>query len=438
MGMNTACVVRAGGTVSCWGYWNGGSFNSPVGLAGMTGIGKVAVGYAHVCGVTTAGKVLCTGDNAQGQLGNGTTDPQVGGVEVVGLTDAKDVAASYDSSCARKTSGEVLCWGGGVTSPSAVANVAAISISGSGHTGFAAVRQNGTVTHWPSFPPWVAVNIAGMSNVSRVAVGADLYTGNPEVCGIRTDQSAICNGRNMNGLFGAGVCSDGTSEWWTPSLAHEGPATQVKTITFYHSGQSTLLQTSGKLYCSGASNSYGLGDGQQFPPAGHVTFVPVVGLLPVGSEHGQCFDGIDNDGNGKADLEDTACAEHLGTVTGAPVKSFLWDYTEGNYLSQSCNPSNSTWGSRERVFRWQAPSAGTYQFDTAGSTLNTVLAAYAGNPETSAELACNDDGPGSMNGSSSFSVTLGAGETITLVVDSQLGYDFLCQPYLTSLSIQKQ
>jgi hypothetical protein len=24
MGMNTACVVRAGGTVSCWGYWNGG------------------------------------------------------------------------------------------------------------------------------------------------------------------------------------------------------------------------------------------------------------------------------------------------------------------------------------------------------------------------------------------------------------------------------
>ena len=68
----------------------------------------------------------------------------------------------------------------------------------------------------------------------------------------------------------------------------------------------------------------------------------------------------------------------------------------------------------EGLFGWTAPADGTYCFDLTGSDYDTSLAimdAYCG-----AELGCDEDGGPSYT--SYESVTLLAGDTVTVVVDS--------------------
>jgi hypothetical protein len=141
----------------------------------------------------------------------------------------------------------------------------------------------------------------------------------------------------------------------------------------------------------------------------------VVGILPVASEDGQCYDGVDNDGDGKTDLDDSDCAQDLGSATGNSVATVSFTGVFGNYLRESCGG----YGGPEAVLTWTAPSDGTFQFDTSGSTFDTVLAAYKGNPLTSAELACNDDGATLSNGASSIQVKVITGDKLTLLVDSK-------------------
>jgi len=148
----------------------------------------------------------------------------------------------------------------------------------------------------------------------------------------------------------------------------------------------------------------------------------VVGILPVASEDGQCYDGVDNDGDGKTDLDDSDCAQDLGTTTGPAVATGSFAGVFGNYLQESCNKSEtSRYGGPEVVLTWTAPEGGTYEFDTRGSTFDTVLAVYTGNPLTSCtELACNDDDDSLSNGASAAQVQVASGEKLTLVVDSKV------------------
>jgi hypothetical protein len=141
----------------------------------------------------------------------------------------------------------------------------------------------------------------------------------------------------------------------------------------------------------------------------------------VASEDGQCFDGVDNDGNGKTDLDDPACAQDLGSATGTAVATVPFTGFFGNYLQESCNTKSGTgtYGGPEAVLVWTAPSGGTYQFDTNGSSFDTVLAAFKGNPQTTAELACNDNGAGLSGNASAIQVQVITGDKLTLVVDSK-------------------
>lgn len=78
-------------------------------------------------------------------------------------------------------------------------------------------------------------------------------------------------------------------------------------------------------------------------------------------------------------------------------------------------------GSPERVFQWTAPSAGTFDIDTAGSAFDTILYVLTACADGD-ELACNDDIDGELlNLRSTLSVTLTAGQTIVIVVDGYGG-----------------
>lgn len=70
-------------------------------------------------------------------------------------------------------------------------------------------------------------------------------------------------------------------------------------------------------------------------------------------------------------------------------------------------------GGPDREFVFTAPAAGTYTFDTRGSSLDTVLYVLGGEC-MGAELGCNDDGDGPQ---SVLAVDLADGQTVTVVVD---------------------
>ncbi|WP_437992339.1 MXAN_6577-like cysteine-rich protein [Sorangium sp. So ce145] len=90
------------------------------------------------------------------------------------------------------------------------------------------------------------------------------------------------------------------------------------------------------------------------------------------------------------------------TVTGTTADA-------ADVLRPSCGS-----GAGEVTYRFTAPAAGTYIVDTFGSSLDTALSVLDGSC-SGAELACNDDAPGS--GQSRLTLELTEGQTVVLLVD---------------------
>ena len=126
-GQNHTCAL-ANGAVKCWGAnatgqlgngVTGTNAGAPVQVTGLTsGVLAIAAGQSHSCAIVTGGAAKCWGSNSNGQLGNGSTDPNAAfppdsnvPVQVTGLTSGvQTIATGYQHACAT-TSSSVLCWG---------------------------------------------------------------------------------------------------------------------------------------------------------------------------------------------------------------------------------------------------------------------------------------------------------------------------------------
>jgi alpha-tubulin suppressor-like RCC1 family protein len=192
----------------------------PTEVAGLEGITEVASGDEFTCARRDDKSVFCWGANANGELGNGTTEPSFAPVKVV-LPSVGQLAAGDEHACGVKDDGSVWCWGygqsGGIgsgtkddkPSPVAVATGKAVFTSGEAfHT--CAVAADGTLECWgandtqqvgigPAGDTVLSPTTVGLITVKLVALGAK------HSCAVTFDGALWCWGANDMGQLGTGA-----------------------------------------------------------------------------------------------------------------------------------------------------------------------------------------------------------------------------------------
>jgi hypothetical protein len=150
-----------------------------------------------------------------------------------------------------------------------------------------------------------------------------------------------------------------------------------------------------------------------------------------------CDDNVDQNGDGMFDCMDVDCkgevvCEELCpelALTGALPLQVAGDNlgaADNSVSSCNANPGSDT------TYTFTAPSAGTYTIDTIGTGLDTVL--YVLDSCGGLELACNDDIDVTTGDfQSELQVTLSAGQTVIVVVDSY--NNWASGPYLLNVSL---
>jgi alpha-tubulin suppressor-like RCC1 family protein len=101
----------ADGNLFCWGGdLIGRNSTRPVLVDGDIDFRNVSGGDQHVCAIDGAGSVYCLGDNARGQLGDGSRSSSSDPTGVGGMVFTK-VTAGGAHTCALTLVGTAFCWG---------------------------------------------------------------------------------------------------------------------------------------------------------------------------------------------------------------------------------------------------------------------------------------------------------------------------------------
>jgi len=160
----TVCGVN--GAVWCWGRNANGQIGDgttddrdvPTIAVGTNFTSSVAVGTRHVC-VLAAGTAYCWGDNDLGQLGQSGTHLEAGPVD--GNHEFFNLTAGTAYTCGAATSGDAYCWGD---------------------------NQQGQLGDGTTTPSATPVLVSGGLSFTR------LWAGNDHTCGRTSTQDAYCWG----------------------------------------------------------------------------------------------------------------------------------------------------------------------------------------------------------------------------------------------------
>lgn len=333
------CAITADGRVMCWGsgiLGNGTSNGlryAPSAVVGLeAGVSAIGAGQLHTCAATNTGSAVCWGQNANGQLGDGTTVDSNVPVTVSGLVSGVvALGGGWYHSCALLNTGGVKCWGMGYgLTPVDVPDLSfgAISLSVGGYhacvimtTGAArcwGTNQYGQLGDDSLTSRTVPVTVTEMTTGTLAIAAGSFHTcaivttggvrcwgygyqgglGNGtttsqqktpvDVTGITSGATAVaaglthscaivsgvawCWGYNLYGSLGDGTRIQRT----TPVLVIGAPPGLVSLIRpGAYASQTCAIGAGGAAYCWGANYNAQVGDGSQ---ADRLTATPVANL----------------------------------------------------------------------------------------------------------------------------------------------------------------
>ncbi len=260
VGTRIACGLEASGQAWCWGnvgadgFGNGSTDTSrqSVPLRAARGFAFSSLALADeggACGIEMAGMVACWGRNDSAQVGDGTTTPHLGPVEVAGVSGVVQLVAGDYHFCARGSGGGVSCWGSNEWKQSGQASRALV-----------------TLPH--------SVPLAGPA--------ADLSAGDQHTCALVSGVN-YCWGADYSRQLG----NDTTYDRLVPVLAATGDGVARTWSEVEASNRHTCGRTeSGATFCWGVLEGQGDNDTTAWLPARR--FADVVATDLAGGWFRQC------------------------------------------------------------------------------------------------------------------------------------------------------
>jgi alpha-tubulin suppressor-like RCC1 family protein len=311
-----SCAVLSDGTVWCWGYNSEGQLGAghnnvvygPVQTIGITNAVSVSIGYYHSCAILENGEIWCWGRNSDGSLGAGYIYDSFVPVQVKNITNAVTMTSGGNNNCAVLSDGTIWFWGenwsgqggDGTTThkyvPVQVLNISnAVKVVG-GHT-MCALLETNNIKCWGL--GWTGHLGNGLTDDATTPVDvlniddAQNISGGERMCALRSNGETWCWGSN------ASMVMSGVPANATPLLA--GLLPNGFTISGQMGNHSCGITSEGTALCFGTNNYGELGDDTTIDSA---TPVAVRNI-----EFARCIDYVDNDGNGRIDCADSACAD---------------------------------------------------------------------------------------------------------------------------------
>jgi alpha-tubulin suppressor-like RCC1 family protein len=305
-----SCAVVGGGALVCWGANDSGQLGdgtmnqqtAPVAVSGSaTGIAAVVAGSAHSCSLGVGGGVKCWGANANGQLGDTTTNQRSTPATVFGLSSGVRALASGDNHvCALTNAGGVKCWGQNTTGQlgdgTTTDRTAPVSVTGL-TSGVIAIEAG--ASHTCALTTSNGVKCWGWNGFGQIGDNSMTERDTPvDVVGLSSGVSAIAVGQYHScALAGGGVKCWGWNSFGQlgdNSINQRLTPVQVSGLTTGVSGiaagngHTCALTTTGSLKCWG-DDTYGqLGDGavstQSMVPV-NVVGVSGASLVGAGGSH---------------------------------------------------------------------------------------------------------------------------------------------------------
>ncbi len=232
-----SCGLDLAGRGFCWGSNTDGqlgvvggafitpdslSISSPTAVVGGMLFQSISAGGLHACAVTTGGAGFCWGNNALGQLGDGTPAPAIAPRAIGAPLILTAVSAGNSHSCAITVAGAAWCWGSnasgqlgtglfvGSSLPVGVTGAIAFTSITAGNAHSCGLTAAGALFCWGSNAKGQIGDGSLTTRPAPTVVGAGLVwqavsAGDTHTCAVTTGNVAYCWGDNEYGQLGDGT-----------------------------------------------------------------------------------------------------------------------------------------------------------------------------------------------------------------------------------------
>lgn len=220
---NLCATARDTGLVSCWGFNEYGQIGQgkldnarylPSQISSSNAFKAVASGEEHACALTAdSNQIYCWGNNARGQLGNGSYDKDNKGLPNPGVINTNikftTVTAKGARTCALDDNNSAYCWGlsrtnSSVSKPDAL-RPKMLESQGLKFTSVTTELYRSCVLTTAQDVYCLDVNDDRLVKLDTKLKFTSIVSGDSHTCGITSMNEAYCWGTNYRGELGNGT-----------------------------------------------------------------------------------------------------------------------------------------------------------------------------------------------------------------------------------------